>query len=328
MTRRRSRPSRVRRPPRPAVEALPTQQPPSATLLVQPRPDVPYPSVLRGLQPAWHAALGIVMALGLYLLIVPLVSSSVLGLGYVLQRPATSLSEYQAAGRRLEHPVGMLASNLGLATLTLVAAFTLYAAHRVRPRWLSSVQPGLRWRYLGLCVATAAAVFVGVLAISGSLSPGTRTPTQPHLVAFLLIIAITSPLQAAAEEYLFRGYLLQAFGSLAATPWFGVIASALLFALFHGSQNLPLFLNRFAFGLLAAVLVWRTGGLEAGIAAHTANNLLAYGSAALTGSIASLRAVDTISWANAALDIGGFAAFTLVAILLGRGLQNRTSKTR
>jgi membrane protease YdiL (CAAX protease family) len=296
-------------------------------LVAQPHPDVPYPSVLRGLQPAWHAGLGIVMALGLYLLIVPLVSSTVLGLGYVLQRPATSLNDYEAAGRRLEHPVGMLASNLGLAMLTLIAAFTLYTAHRVRPRWLSSVRPGLRWRYLGLCAAAAAAVFAGVLALSGSLSASAATPTQPQLVAFLLIIVITSPLQAAAEEYLFRGYLLQAFGSLAATPWFGVVASALLFALFHGSQNLPLFIDRFAFGLLAAVLAWRTGGLEAGIAAHTANNLLAYGSAALTGSITSLRAIDTISWANAALDIGGFTAFTLVAILLGRGLQNRTSKT-
>jgi hypothetical protein len=189
------------------------------------------------------------------------------------------------------------------------------------------VQPGLRWRYLGLCAAAATAEFAGVLAISGSLSPGTRTPPHPPLVACLLLIAITSPLQAAAEEYLFRGYLLQAFGSLAATAWFGVIASALLFALFHGSQNLPLFLDRFAFGLLAAVLVWRTGGLEAGIAAHVANNVLAYGSAALTGSVASLRAVNTLSWSSAAIDIAGFAAFTGVAILLGRQLRTRTTTT-
>ena len=298
--------------------------------VVQPRGDVPYPSVLRGLgQPAWHSILGIVMALALYLLVVPLVSSTVLGLGYLLQRPSTSFSDYQAAGRRLEHPVGMLASNLGLASLTLIAGFTLYTAHRLRPRWLSSVHPGLRWRYLAVCAAAAVVVFAGILVLGSALGPETVAQPQPkrQLVAFLLVIAITSPLQAAAEEYLFRGYLLQAFGSLAAPPWFGVVASALLFALFHGSQDLPLFLDRFAFGLLAALLVWRTGGLEASIAAHVANNVLAYGSATLAGSVAGLRAVNTLGWSSATIDISGFAAFTAVAILLGRQLRTRTSTT-
>lgn len=314
-------------PPRRRGAARTHEQARPIPLVVEPRVGVPYPSVLRGLgQPAWHAILGIVMALALYLLVVPLVSSTVLGVGYLLQRPAVSFADYQTAGRRLEHPIGMLASNLGLASLTLIAAFTLYAAHRVRPHWLSSVQPRLRWRYLLACAAIALVVLGGVLLLGSTLSPDTTTPPQPQrqLVAFLLVIAITSPLQAAAEEYLFRGYLLQAFGSLLATPWFGVVASALLFALFHGSQNLPLFLDRFAFGMLAALLVWRTGGLEAGIAAHTANNLLAYGSAALTGSVAGLRAVNTLSWSNAAVDIAGFAAVALIATLLGRGLQTRT----
>mgnify|MGYP006199530179 CR=1 FL=1 len=45
-----------------------------------------------------------------------------------------------------------------------------------------------------------------------------------------------------------------------------------------------------AFGLLAGVLVWRTGGLEAGIAAHVVNNVCAYLLAGLTTSIAALKA--------------------------------------
>ena len=88
-----------------------------------------------------------------------------------------------------------------------------------------------------------------------------------------MVILLTSPLQAAAEEIFFRGYLMQALGSLVAKPWFGVVASALVFALLHGTQNLPLFVDRLAFGLLAGLLVWRTGGLEAGIAAHVVNNV-------------------------------------------------------
>jgi len=290
--------------------------------IVGPRAGVPYPLVLRGLgQPAWRAGVGIVMALGLYVLVVPLVSTGVLGLGYALQRPGESLSAYEAAGRRLEHPVGMLAGNLGLASLTLVAWFSVWTTHRVRPRWLSSVQPGLRWRYLLLCGAAAVLVLGSVLAVTSTVGPGLAWAPQPQLAGFLVVIVLTSPLQAAAEEYLFRGYLLQAMGSLAATPWFGVVASAVLFAALHGSQNLPLFLDRLAFGLLAAVLVWRTGGLEAAIAAHVANNVLAYGSAALTSSVAGLRAVRELTWANAALDVGGFAVVTAAAILLSRHLR-------
>ena len=60
---------------------------------------------------------------------------------------------------------------------------------------------------------------------------------QPGFWGFLVVIVLTSPLQAMAEEIFFRGYLLQALGSLVARPWFGVVVSALVFALLHGLQN-------------------------------------------------------------------------------------------
>ena len=114
---------------------------------------------------------------------------------------------------------------------------------------------------------------------------------SPVSWGFLVVIMLTSPLQATAEEVFFRGYLMQALGSLVAQPWFGVVVSAVVFALLHGTQNLPLFLDRLGFGLLAAVLVWRTGGLEAGIAAHIINNVFAYVLAGLTTSVAEIRAI-------------------------------------
>ena len=149
--------------------------------------------------------------------------------------------------------------------------------HQVRPRWLSSVQPRIRWRYLLGCLVVAVVALNGVLLLS-TLVDGEplRFSPQPGFWGFLVVIVLTSPLQAVAEEVFFRGYLMQALGSLVAQPWFGVVVSALVFALLHGMQNLPLFVARLAFGLLAGVLVWRTGGLEAGIAAHIVNNVFAY----------------------------------------------------
>ena len=107
-------------------------------------------------------------------------------------------------------------------------------------------------------------------------------------------------------------------------PWFGVVVSSAVFALLHGTQNLPLFVDRLAFGLLAALLVWRTGGLEAGIAAHIVNNVSAFVIAGLTSTIATLKAINEITWLNAAFDVGGFAIFAVLAYALSRLMRLRT----
>ena len=94
---------------------------------------------------------------------------------------------------------------------------------------------------------------------------------------------------------------------------------------------MPLFLDRLAFGLLAAVLVWRTGGLEARMAAHVVNNVFAYVVAGLTSSIAALKAIRAIGWLDAVFDIGGFARCSralalLVAVKLRAGDPGRACR--
>jgi uncharacterized protein len=197
--------------------------------------------------------------------------------------------------------------------------------HRTRARWLFSVGPGIRWRYLGLCLLVALVALNGVLALSTLVSGVPAFHVQQNFWVFLVVIVLTSPFQAAAEELFFRGYLMQALGSVVARPWFGVLGSSVVFALMHGTQNGPLFVDRLAFGLLAAVLVWRTGGLEAGIAAHVVNNVFAYLVAGLTTSIAALKAVRELTWVDAGFDVGGFALFAVLALLVARlvRLRNR-----
>ena len=216
----------------------------------------------------------------------------------------------------------MLAMNLGIAVLIPISWVLMMAVHQMRPRWLSSVRPGIRWRYLLGCLGIAVVSLNGVLLLSTLVDDeGLRFSPQPGFWGFLVVIVLTSPLQAVAEEIFFRGYLMQALGSLVAQPWFGVIVSAVVFALLHGLQNPALFVARLAFGVLAGVLVWKTGGLEAGIAAHIVNNVFAYTIAGLTSSIATLKAVREISWVDAAFDVGGFALFAALAYGLFRLLR-------
>ena len=54
------------------------------------------------------------------------------------------------------------------------------------------------------------------------------------------------------------------------------VVTAALFSLAHVPGDWPTFLDRFAFGLAASAVVWLTGGLEAAIVLHAANNVLVF----------------------------------------------------
>lgn len=286
----------------------------------------PYPQILRGSSYVWwRSLLGVVFGLSLYLLMTSLITQVVLGISW----GATGAGEAYAAWSRramdFEVPAGMIAANLGIASLIPICWVLMATVHQVRPRWLSSVRPRLRWRYLLISGGIALVVLnaVTLIPMAFGAAPATVAP-QPGFWAFLVVIVLTAPLQAAAEEYFFRGYLLQALGSLVAHPAFGVVVSAVLFALMHGVQNPALFLNRLGFGLLAAVLVWRTGGLEAAIGAHVVNNICAYVIAGLTSSISAVRGISAITWVDSGLQLVGFAVFTALALLVARGMKLRT----
>lgn len=273
------------------------------------------------------ALMGIGVGLMLFLLIAPLTTQALAALYWLVTgRPGTFAETYTTL-IRYEVPFGLIATHLGLAMLIPITLALMLVVHRVRPSYVSSVHPGLRWRFIWPALALAFVTLLGVLALQNLTAPGGpswQVQPQPGFTWFVAVVLVTSPLQAAAEEYFFRGYLMQAFGSMVATPWFGIVTSAAVFTLFHGVQNPALIVDRFAFGVLAGVLVWRTGGLEAGIAAHTANNVSAFVLAALTSSVAEVKAVTVIGWADAGWDLARFGLFAVAALGLARVMRLRT----
>lgn len=322
----------------------------------EPRPGVGYAEVLTvtdGSIKGWGViSLGIggaMLGLVTVLLVPSLVSGALLKLFYLLSGSPGEWTAYLAAGTRFEIPAGMAATQLGLATMILIAGGLVLFIHRFHPRWLNSVQPGFRWRYAFAAGLISVVILGGIWVVSRIGQPWVFSP-EPQLWWFLLVIVLTSPLQAAGEEYFFRGYLLQALHSTAARPldavngaptnamskaglwlatqygrWAGVIGSALIFALLHGGQNAPLFLHRFAFGLIAGWLVLKTGGLEAAIAAHVVNNVVAFGYAALSGTMVATRTVTEASWVELLWNLAGFGAFAVAAIWLAKRMKLATT---
>ncbi|MGO1384999.1 MAG: lysostaphin resistance A-like protein [Arachnia sp.] len=252
-----------------------------------------------------------------FVLLVPLVAQALLALGWVTLGGDLSFEAYSSAARAYEVAEGLGATHLALASLLLVAWLVFRFLHGRDARWLVSVEPGWRGRYMVVCLGVAVVVLNAALWASFVLGMPDFGPAQAGWPGFLVVLLVTSPLQAIAEEVFFRGYLLQAIGSATGRAWMGIVGTALLFALFHGTQNPALFVHRFAFGLIAGWLVLRTGGLEAAIAAHVVNNLFAFGYALFTGGVAATKAVAEITWAKAGFDVAGFALFALVAVWLG-----------
>lgn len=268
---------------------------------------------------------GICGALLGYALIIPLVLQALLGIGWLVSGRPGSYAEYLRRGQTFETIWGLVSTHLALACLIVVVLLLARYLHRRSPAWVWSVQPGLRWRFLAVVMVVA----VIVLNLTQILARGSGQPEfhVPHLWwAWLLAILLTSPLQAAAEEVFFRGYLMNCLGGLGANRWLAVVGSALIFALFHGTQNLWLFIDRFSFGLAAGALVLLTGGLEAGIAAHVVNNLFAFGYAVFLGGAAQARGVTEMTAADALWDVGGFVGVAVAAWWIG-GLMRLARRT-
>jgi membrane protease YdiL (CAAX protease family) len=236
----------------------------------------------------------------------------------------------------LQHPTpaGLTYLNVALASMIPLTWVVTRVVHGLLPRWLASVQPRIRWRFLAACLGVAVVALMATLLVA-SVVPGQSGDVGTKVNAFtsttrdyLLVIVLLTPLQAAGEEYLFRGYLTQAFGGLFHRVWVAVLVPAFLFGLAHGvGQSPPVFFDRFAFGLVAGILVVLTGGLEAGIAMHVLNNWLAFGLALAYGDMGSTLNPSGGSWWSIPVTLTQSLVYLGLAVLVCRrmGLSSTTT---
>lgn len=256
---------------------------------------------------AWRPVLGLLFAA----VAVLLASVVVVLLATAADRLTGGSASPGDASLDADTPLGLLANNLVIATLIPACLLTVAVVHRARSGFLLSVIGRPRWRLLGRCFVVALPLVVVFFAAGFALPPAglgdVSVPPAGRLAALLAVVLLTTPLQSAAEELGFRGYLTQAVASWFSRPVAGTLVagaiSATLFALAHGGQEPALFADRFGFGVVASWLVWRTGGLEASIALHAANNLVSLGYTAATGSIQESLETSTLDWPFAALDV-------------------------
>ena len=210
-------------------------------------------------------------------------------------------------------PWAVLFSMLEIIILLPAIGLALKAVKLGGLRSMSSVEGGLRWKRV---VKLAIPLFVAMvlfdvvetvisLAITGSWGDLGEPRFAPLA---LLVILLAVPFQAATEEYVFRGYLLQTFGSWIPVVIVPIILSSLLFAMGHGYDllgNVGIFIS----GLVYAWFAVKTGGLEASICLHACNNTVAM---MMTSVFASTAATTTTSIESFVVDL--ISVFFMAAV--------------
>ena len=230
----------------------------------------------------------------------------------------------------LTDPTLLLLTNLSLIVAIPCVWLAWVAAHGMRPGWSSSVVARLRWRLLlPFTLLSLPTLVLGLLlsVLLGFLA-GDWEATGP-VAGFgwlLLVVLLTTPLQSAAEEYVFRGYLSQAIAGWVGRPQAGAVVAGVLTAALFSAAHLPpdvwTFLDRFAFGLAASAVVWLTGGLEAAIVLHAANNVVVF---LLAGSLGEGVATESVPAGTGVLvvliDLLAMAAYVALVARSRRRLQ-------
>lgn len=99
-----------------------------------------------------------------------------------------------------------------------------------------------------------------------------RTGDTRLAVAGIIALLIVGPLQCIAEEYTFRGLLMQTLGSWFRIPAIAIVLQAALFAAVH-PYNMIGRAEIFVSGLVFGIVAWASRGIEASSALHVCNNL-------------------------------------------------------
>jgi membrane protease YdiL (CAAX protease family) len=294
-------------------------------MMTPPPPGTPYHRLARTDRHGWwRPVLGTVLILGGTFGVLCLLMGVADAVGRLADRP-TGPDGLSSWG-----PLGDLALLLGSIAVSLPLVLLAVRWVQARPvGTVSSVLGRLRWRWLGLCALVAVPAVLallggsfGLLALTGSADEGGSAdggwPGWWGFLGAVAVLLLLVPLQAAAEEYVFRGWLLQAVGAFLRTPWPAIAVQAVLFAAAHGWGTRWGFADLVIMASLTGWLTIRTGGLEAAIALHVVNNVIAFVGSAALGQLAAEETAADAPWEMFVVSVLVHAVYTGVVLRLAR----------
>jgi membrane protease YdiL (CAAX protease family) len=221
------------------------------------------------------AMAGMILILALYTLVIGLGGEGMSGLSEVALR-LRSLATPDLPLTLLEFLIAAAVN--GAFAVAFVAVAALFARHPFHS--YLTVARRVRWRLLIVGLIASLIVLGPIVAadrlVSGdpaatpllAIAPGTMQRVGYGLSALLLIPA------AAAEELIFRGWLMRQMAAFTRRPAILIGVTALVFSVAHLDFNADGFLTRVLMGAGFAYMTLRLGGIEFSTGAHAVNNIL------------------------------------------------------
>ena len=182
----------------------------------------------------------------------------------------------------------------------------------------SSSRGGWNWSAFAKCLGIAIVV-MGLSTVVDLFLLGNREEVfaSRFTAAGVILCVVLIPFQCAAEEYVFRGFVMQSVGSWfklpVVGPALGLVVSAFVFAAGHPYNDVGVVLIFFN-GVIWGLVAWQTKGLEATSAVHIVNNYLAF---FLSGS-GIQPSTSEVDIASLFMALAVDAIYAAVVILLGK----------
>ncbi len=154
-------------------------------------------------------------------------------------------------------------------------------------------------RHFGAAVVVVFAVQAVLLVIWSVPFDAIVQRSVSSVLILLPLVTVLTLIQTSAEEFVFRGYLMQQLAARFQSPWVWMVLPQAGFALLHydlgtmGALSWPVVFIIFIYALMWADLVRVTGNLGAACGWHFANNLI------LFAFVSPQDAMSDFAWAVA-----------------------------
>lgn len=166
----------------------------------------------------------------------------------------------------------------GLAVLFLVVRFL----HNQKIKDVTTTRKKMDWERVFFSFSLIALFTIITTGIDYYSNPQDYVLNfQPVPFLILCVIAIIFiPIQTSFEEYLFRGYLMQGFGTLAKNRWFPLVVTSVIFGGLHffnpevaklGNSIMFYYIGT---GFLFGIMTLMDEGMELALGFHAGNNLI------------------------------------------------------
>jgi membrane protease YdiL (CAAX protease family) len=220
-----------------------------------------------------------------------------------------------------DHLLEYLAINFSIFMMLAGLVLTVKFIHGRPLLTLITPEAGVHWMRVARGALVWAVIAAAIVVIEDALFPGRYYLSfdAGRFFAFLTLVLVLTPIQAGAEELVFRAYSMQGLALLTRRPALIAVASSVIFTAphllnpeVHQYGMLIMAANYFAIGMLLATVTLRDGRLELAIGLHAVNNVFLALVANYEGSALTTESVFTATELDPVYSLASIVAGTVI----------------